>query len=150
MGDCMTFRKSLPLCEHHCPAAACNVCKRKALKPFVPSEDHECTVFAAWLELLKTQGKLEHFSHIPNETPTSPIQAARLKRLGVRRGVPDYLLIVAGRVCFVEMKRADGGRLSVQQNDWLRALRAAGARTAVCAGVTEAKAVVLNWLDGRD
>lgn len=119
----------------------------KRRKSFVPSEDFESTSFAGWLELQIAQGAPVKFTHIPNETPTSPIQAKRLQRMGVRRGVPDYMLIICNKLVFIELKRAEGGKISVHQQQWLDALTAAGVGAHVCEGASEAKVLVQNLLD---
>lgn len=116
-------------------------------REFHPSEDFECVHFVKWLELKIAEGAAIRFSHLPLETHTSPIQAKRLQRLGVRRGVPDYLLIIKGRVHFIEMKREKGGRLSPHQIAWIDALNIAGVGAHVCEGASEAKRLVLNLLD---
>ena len=123
--------------------------KARAPKPFVPSEDHESLAFVGWLELLRAEGKPIRFSHIPNETPTSPIQAKRLQRMGVRRGVPDYVLIIRNRLIFIELKRSEGGVVSGPQKEWIAALNAANVGVYVCNGAREAKQVVSNLLDSE-
>jgi VRR-NUC domain len=120
----------------------------KVSKPFTPSEDHESVSFANWLELKISEGaSIEKFSHLPLETHTSPIQAKRLQRMGVRRGVPDYLIVVKNRIVFIELKRAHGGQVSPAQTAWLDALGRAGAVVAVCEGASEAKKLISNLLD---
>lgn len=124
----------------------------KQLKPskvFVPSEDHESVAFVGWLELLIASGAQIKFSHLPLETPCTPIQAKRLQRMGVRRGVPDYLLIINGRLVFIELKRVVGGVVSAPQQAWLEALQSSGVQAFVCNGAREARAVVSNLLDAR-
>src|SRR5512139_2703436 len=101
-------------------------------KTYYPSEAYESQRFVAWLE---AQGLL--FSHIPNESP-SKRQAIKNKRLGTRRGVPDFLVLVPGKVIFVELKRQRGGRVSPEQKIWVAALTAAGCPAKVCCGAQEA------------
>ncbi len=108
---------------------------------FVPSEDFECKCFSRWLQTQPVK-----FSHLPLETLTDPISAARNKHLGVHKGVPDYLLIVGGRVVFIEMKRSVGGVVSKQQKEWISALNAAGVGAYVCHGFREARELVSNLL----
>ena len=71
--------------------------------------------------------------------------AARMKRLGVRPGVPDLALIIAGRPYFLELKRAKGGRLSNDQRAMHDELRAAGAVVAVANGLDDALEVLGSW-----
>lgn len=114
-------------------------------KLFTMSEDAECAAFVRWLETQKPNG-LQKFTHIANETPTNIVQAARLKRVGVRAGVPDYLLIVRKKLVFIEMKRAAGGRVSAEQQEWIDVLKLTAAEVHVCEGFREAKQVVSNLL----
>lgn len=107
------------------------------------TEDAECRLFVRWLETL---GDRVRFSHLPLETHTTAINAARLKSMGVRKGVPDYLLIVGKHIVFVEMKRRRGGVVSAHQREWLAALDAAGAHCHVCLGHHEAMSTVLHYL----
>ena len=58
----------------------------------IPTEQQEAEVLAAYLRL-----KGYKFTHIPNETGSDPrarARAVRMKRAGVSRGFPDYLIIV--------------------------------------------------------
>ena len=72
----------------------------------------------------------ENFFHCPNGGKRSKASGARLKRMGVRAGVPD-LLIFRERSPVVniaiELKVPSGrGRLSSQQTDWLCVLANCG------------------------
>lgn len=119
------------------------------MKRFAPSEDHESKVLAAWLDaVVASNVGLLKYTHIPLETPTSAVQAVRLKRMGVRRGAPDYVLVFRDGVRFIELKKFRGGRESAQQEAWRDALTAAGVAAVVCAGATEAKRQVTIWLEG--
>lgn len=106
----------------------------------IASEDYESTCFARWLATQKDV----LYSHIPNETPTSMQAAMRLKALGVRRGVPDYVIVhkATGDTLWIEMKRVWGGRTSADQRKWLGALPNA----LVCRGYREARRSVELWL----
>lgn len=108
---------------------------------FVPSEDLECMAFVRWLDQTGIR-----YSHLPLETPCTDIQSARLKKMGVRKGVPDYLLVVKNKLVFIEMKRSVGGTLRPTQRAWLEALQCAGAHTFVCEGSKDAIACVTNFV----
>ncbi len=56
-------------------------------------------------------------------------------------GVPDRILILGGRVLFVEMKR-EGGKLSAIQEHLHRKLRAVGADVRVVYGVAGVRALL--------
>jgi hypothetical protein len=51
----------------------------------------------------------------------------RLKRMGVTPGWPDWIFVgLNQRVCFIELKRRRGGRLSDEQSDIAQHLQACG------------------------
>lgn len=108
-----------------------------------PLEDYESMCFARWLD---TQTELLH-THIPNETPTSIQAAMRLKAKGVRRGVPDHVIVhkATGDTLWIEMKRTKGGAVSKDQKKWLAALPNA----IVCRGYREARNAVEHWQRSR-
>jgi len=89
-----------------------------------PTEYAECLVLVEWLELQQNLGNVLLFSHVPSETFTkSWKQKAKNKASGVRRGVPDYIVITgASHVCFVEMKRISRSNTSAEQKEWIEAL----------------------------
>lgn len=66
-----------------------------------------------------------HVIHIPNEHATEKHRA-----IGMRRGAPD-LLLIGQQVAFVELKRADNIKASVDQLSMLNALKGAGIRGSV-------------------
>lgn len=54
--------------------------------------------------------------HIANERKTSFAYGAKLKRMGVAAGVPDYCVIYdGGRVAFIEFKRNNKSRMTPNQ-----------------------------------
>jgi hypothetical protein len=74
----------------------------------------------------------------------SAIEGAILKACGIKRGVPDLILIRAGRCHGLELK-APGGRLSDAQRIAHDEMRAAGAEVAVAVGIDEALAQLERW-----
>ena len=107
----------------------------------LPTETEDCIAFAEWLEL---HPKIR-FSHIPMSTyTTSKKVKGRIWAMGVRPGVPDYLLIIGGRVMFIEMKRvgSTASAVSDHQRAWLKDLAAAGVTAVVCRGYDEAVSAV--------
>lgn len=89
--------------------------------------------------------------HVPNGGFRIPAEARRFQRMGVRAGVPDvFLPVPRGRYhgLFIEMKRADGGRLRPDQEGWLEALREQGYRAEVCHGFDAARLVIIEYLKG--
>jgi hypothetical protein len=86
-------------------------------------EDDITEAVTQYLEALQVQGKVVVFSHIPQETFTkSWATKNKNKRMGVRSGVPDMLIVFPEAVLFLELKRIKGGVLSDSQKKWLSAL----------------------------
>lgn len=87
--------------------------------------------------------------HIPNGGKRGKREAAKLKRMGVKAGVPDLCLPVARggfHGLYVEMKRHTGGVVSIDQKTWLTALHEAGHCVALCEGHEQAIAVLRDYL----
>jgi hypothetical protein len=99
------------------------------------------------------------FSAAIGATKLSPQQAAALSRAGVKRGLPDVLLVHCGLVFGLELKRR-GGRLSKTrvgrtrsgaprvyegQEDVFPRLKEAGMSISVVRSVEEALAQVATW-----
>jgi hypothetical protein len=112
-----------------------------------PTEDQECHTLVDYLEILKQQGKVIVFSHTANETYTkSWKQKARNKRMGVRSGVPDYIIVTKKHTIFLEMKRTKGGVVSATQKEWVKAIQDTGVACEVCRGFDEAKEFLDSYL----
>lgn len=122
----------------------------------VVPEDFEQELVMRWATgQIETWPELVLLFHIPNGGKRGKQEAARLKRMGVKPGVPDLCLPVARggfHGLYVEMKRNDGGRVSTEQKAWLAALHAAGHCVAVAEGHEQAIAVLRDYLvaDGAD
>lgn len=90
--------------------------------------------------------------HTPNGTKLGgkrnskgfPIQAARLKSLGVRSGVSDIIAIHNGRIYALELK-APGGRASESQIEFLQDAERAGAFVCIAEGLDRAIRVLEEW-----
>lgn len=66
--------------------------------------------------------------HVPNEGKRTKATAAKMKRIGLKKGVPDICLPVARggfHGCYIEMK-AVGGKATKEQCEYLDALRLEG------------------------
>ena len=89
------------------------------------SEKSESIALARWLEKSNLT-----FIHVPNEGRRSPRGGAILKRMGLKKGFPDFLIfdVPPGREVkgvAVELKTPKG-RLTRDQQRWLRSLRNLG------------------------
>lgn len=100
--------------------------------------------------------------HPANERKTTPQAGARLKRKGVKSGVPDVMIIEPsnGYVGLAielkvqtdnglkkngEPKKKTGGKLSDNQKQWLLALEKKGWLSRVCYNFDEVEAVVTKY-----
>lgn len=93
------------------------------------------------------------FSHLPNETRT-PFKKviSKLKRMGVRKGVPDYLIAIRNTLgeeslVFVELKRIEGGTKSPEQRRFISILaRIENVAAHFANGCEEAFEIVNNYI----
>ena len=89
---------------------------------------------------------------IPNGGDRNILVAAKLKKEGVRRGVPDMFLALprgGWHGLFIEMKRRRGGVVSREQKEYIAALNAAGYRACVCRGCDEAFEAIKKYIGGE-
>jgi len=107
-----------------------------------PSED---AIQRAVFEHLAVRGAPGVFAfHPANGGYRRPVEAARLKALGVRPGVPDVIAIHHGQVFAIELKR-EGGRPTDAQLQAIEDIRAAGGHAQVCYGLDCALAALERW-----
>lgn len=93
--------------------------------------------------------ELERLFHIPNGGKRDAREAARFKQLGVKAGVPDLFLPAARgefHGLFIEMK-AEKGKVSKNQREWLKALEGQGYLCKVCFGFEEARKTIVDYLE---
>lgn len=113
------------------------------------SEAVEQALLFRWADL--NRGRLPELAlmfHIPNGGTRNTVEAAHLKRQGVKPGVPDIFIPAArGRYhgMFIEMK-ADRGRVSDAQKEWLTRLNDYGYHAVVCWGFEDARAEIETYL----
>lgn len=110
----------------------------------IPTEKDEAYILA---DYLRSKGLL--FTHIANERKGSYKATAALKKQGMSKGVPDYMIfnhctafIDPNYVRFngiaIELKRKKGGRVSPEQRAWLQKLELHGWYAFVANGADEA------------
>jgi VRR-NUC domain len=114
----------------------------------LPKEDDECIAF---MEIVAYQFPqiADIFYHIPNGGSRHVVEAKKLKRMGVKKGTPDYHLpIPRGQYasCYIEMKRQEGGRLSADQKRIIARLRQVGNYVGVARGADEALAILRMYM----
>jgi hypothetical protein len=99
----------------------------------------------AVFEHLRVRGAPDVFAfHPANGGYRKPIEAAVLKGLGVRAGVPDVIAVHEGRCYALELK-APGGRPTELQLATIAAMEAAGAYCCIAEGLDRALATLEAW-----
>lgn len=103
-----------------------------------PTESQECVLFLDWAALVRFDGEplIDRIVRIPNERRPG-VMTAVLTKLGMRKGFPDYAVLVplepyAG--LFLEAKRVRGGRAEPEQLAWREKLRSWGYDAHICEG----------------
>jgi len=126
--------------------------KLTAPKPPVPTEYDEQSALMEWAELAsKKYPELRWLHSIPNGAFVNIVTAVKLKKSGVKKGIPDLCLPVSRggfHGLYVELKRVKGGRVDPEQAECHLFLGNAGYRVAVCKGWEAAKATILDYLKG--
>ncbi len=131
--------------------------RNKPRQPRRHLEDGECMALMGWamLKPWKVGTVSDHLRHIPNGGRREPREAARLKRMGVTPGTPDYFLSICcsgfGGL-WIEMKipaspGQRAGAVSADQKTEIEKLIANGYRVEVCYGWQAAADVIADYLD---
>jgi len=132
----------------------------KVVKKIVATEDQEQIALFEWL--FKTHRDIYAVTfHIPNGGSRNVIEAAKLKRMGVKAGVPDIFVAKMGKFVkgnevfyqgglWIELKRKKGGKsepkITKKQQEWITLLNVAGYTVAVCYGWEEASKVIEEYI----
>ena len=85
------------------------------------------------------------FYHVPNGGYRTILEAVKLKRQGVKKGVPDICICSARKGhhgLYIELKRKNLGSVSISQAEWIKNLNSAGYLAFVAYGFDEAKKIV--------
>lgn len=89
--------------------------------------------------------------HPANGGKRNASEAAHLKRLGVKAGVPDLVIPVARggyHGLFIEMK-VKPNKPTENQKQWIELLNNNGYLAVVCYGFEEAKKVIDEYMEGK-
>ena len=118
-------------------------------RPPCPTESQEGEVLVAWLRVHGIK-----FTHVPNETGHTQEalrRAVRMKRQGVSKGFPDYVVALPHvGMAYIELKRVYGSRTSPDQLEWVDVINSVpGSEAMVCAGADAAIAFVSRLLNGN-
>ena len=93
--------------------------------------------------------ELKMLYHVPNGGDRNQIEAANLKKQGVKAGVPDLVLPVARGGYFglyIELKADRNCKTSKNQEEWIDNLRKEGYHAGVCYGFEHAILVIEKYL----
>lgn len=116
-------------------------------------EGNEQEMLFEWAFLQrKKYPELDLMYHIPNGGQRNSAEAARLKREGVKAGVPDIHLPVArGRYhsLYIELKYGKNKPTELQK-EWLSRLAMQGNFTAVCYGWEQAAKLITDYLNLKE
>lgn len=122
------------------------------MKNETPTELKEQSIFVNWC-----REKGHKVCATAQSTYTESWKAINQNRmLGVVKGLPDLIVIVnkkyrlddKPKLLFIEMKRQGGGRISKEQEDWLREInKCDGIAGNVCAGAEKAKFFVQSYME---
>ncbi len=109
-------------------------------------EQEALIAWCGWQQAKHPELKLLY--HVPNGGSRNPLEAANLKRQGVKAGVPDLCLPVSMNGfhgLYIEMKYGKN-KTTEAQKEWLKELSAQGYFTAVCYSAEEAEQVISRYL----
>ena len=102
-----------------------------------------------WATFIRTKyPEIDLMFHIPNGGSRNKLEAANLKKQGVKAGVPDLFLPVSRggyHGLFIELKYGKN-KPTKKQTEWLKSLNEQGYAVAVCYGCNEASEKILKYL----
>ena len=117
----------------------------------VPTESQEQQALFEWAERLYFKyPELALLYHIPNEGKRSKTTGKKLKREGMKSGIPDIHLPVARgqfNSLYIELKRRQGSTTLKEQKLWIQLLGKYGNKAVICYGWEEAAKVIVEYLE---
>lgn len=112
---------------------------------------HEDRLQIAVCEYVKLQYPKCVINHSPNEGKRSKFERFKIKALHVSAGFPDLFIVGYGKLLLLELKIDENkalkqrkGKLSINQEMWLRTLTENGITCGVAYGFDEAKKIIDN------
>jgi hypothetical protein len=115
----------------------------KKRKPTNREEDDLQRAICKLLRLLEAQARLYWFA-VPNGGFRRKIEAAIMKGLGVRAGIPDLVILAKGRAYFMELK-SSVGVLNDAQRIVIPALKRHGFPVVVIRTIDQAIEALKSW-----
>ncbi len=115
-----------------------------------PHESVEQTMIFQWARMIGNRHPEVNLMYaVPNGGSRNRIEAANLKKQGVKAGVPDICLPVARQEfhgLYIELKRKKGSGTSTEQKEWIEQLEQQGYKAVICFGFDDAKQVLEEYL----
>ena len=122
------------------------------MQRIIPTEEED---HIAIMEYVQTNPVLNNYLiHIPNGGSRNIIEAAKLKRMGVRKGVSDFFLaysINGYHGMWLELKR-EGLKMNsctIEQKQWLNKMKDQGYHAYVAFGYQHAIDAFLKYIYGK-
>jgi len=110
------------------------------------TEQEELITWCGWM--MNQHPELKLIYHVPNGGSRNTLEAANLKRQGVKAGVPDLCLPVpmnGFHGLYIEMKYGKN-KTTEAQKEWLEELAVQGYCAAVCYGAEAAEQLISRYL----
>lgn len=106
-------------------------------------EDALQTTVMRWLDLMSNVHGFVAW-HVPNGGKRNKREAARLKGMGVKAGIPDVHILKDGRLYLIELK-AERGYLSETQKLMIERLIVCGSLCITCRSLEEVMNATKAW-----
>lgn len=101
-------------------------------------EPSEAVIQATVVQHLEARGRPDmYWFHVPNGEHRHAATGAKLKKMGVKAGVPDLVLVIGGKAIFLELKR-NRGRVSTVQSATKVKIEMAGGEWRIAYGLDAA------------
>ena len=118
------------------------------------SEDSIQIMVMRWARTVEHNGRplADYLHHSPNGGSRHIAEAAKFKRMGVKRGYPDLILDIAKGGYYgarIELKKEKGGRTSKEQKERLQMLADEGYYAVVAKGYDEAVEVISKYMEAK-
>jgi len=113
----------------------------------VPTEKQEHLAFLDWVAYQPLIREL--IVHNANEYDGGVIGGAKRKRMGIKKGLPDFTLYLPTKLhhgLLIELKRIKGYKISPEQLWWNKTLNSLGYSAHFCYGSASAILVTENYL----
>ena len=114
-------------------------------------DEHQAALFR-WANVARQKyPELDMMFHVPNGGKRDAREAARLKKQGVKPGVPDICLPVprdAYHGLWIELKADRSRKATKVQKEWISNLNAVGYKAMICFGWDMARDAIIGYLDG--